>query len=610
MPRTKKSSSSSKLAQESKYAKKKVPELKNLLREYGIAIPSGAKKADLIVLLDDWESQNPSPSRGRSSSPKGGRRSPSPKGGRRSPTPMTPRSFAKAVKETKSKKQILEDCYGKYKFSKKDCEDGNKKYKKRGEYEDYVIGLYKGKHGGSSSEVQKLKKQLTAEKEKNAKEQKSLKKAAAEANQAAKKAEKAKKEAEKVTEKAKEVIETLTPLLSQEYKCNKVCDDKRKPYCYTTDGTCKGAVVKPKSGERKDTLYHLIGKNADVDRHIAMFNSKGHSRWPDVGGVESSKPKKPTPPKKVVEVKPKAAPAKKVVEAKPKAAPAKKVSGKAKCSYGSLKGDYNCGPDQYCSATGNCVKTVTAKNYILDVQGRKFLGSKSELEKLQDMLGGVIKDKGGKIIKGAVSERSGGLSPVIAGDTFILEESVSIDIVKPPVGKGRPKKPARTKKPSSSLNCWDNDGPTCPSDKPNCVYNKGCENIIEIGPGQGRLEIGSKTIYGKLDELETLNTLLGGDGEIIRSGVEDVTDSDLDVESGSESELEFEETVDVPRRNILAIEDKYVPKEPESSESEEESITLIEEESFFGEPSGGSETDTEIKKITEVFSKCLSSLSS
>ena len=143
-----------------------------------------------------------------------------------------------------------------------------------------------------------------------------------------------------------------------------------KSICYTEDGTCRKPVkngtpwgapsLKKKLGDEYyfDPETGLVGRKADVLAHIERWG-KSPRRSP------TPKRKSPTP---------------------------KRKSPKRKSLLNCQEKD--CGTDKVCNAkTGRCVKDTAAqrkKNYTLQVNGRTIVGNKSDIEKLQGILGGRI----------------------------------------------------------------------------------------------------------------------------------------------------------------------------------------------------------------------------
>jgi hypothetical protein len=462
----------------------------------------------------------------------------------RSPTPKRLSKDDVGRKKYKDVKLLRQACEDEYKL--KDCNSPQNKSRKA--LEDYIVANY----GVSIKNLEKKAKEVQ-EKEKK------VEKKAKEVQEKEKKVE---KKAKEVQEKEKKVEKA-----GGDYLCNKVCE-KGKPYCYTPDGLCKGARTKPKAGEHINKDYHLIGPSQDIERHVAMFKERGYStKWPVKDIKRASTPSRAAPVKSK--------------KSKEESAPVK--SKKSKKGVEHVHTDPSSG------------RTFVGEQNVIE--------SLSEKHREYEYIGEANRCSGDDMEKYGCSQ----------SEYCDIEEKFCKDDPRHPVGdyilyvKDGPNKGKKfignrkelkkiAKKVGGdydlysndfegSNECWAKNGNNCPDDK-TCRYRYGC-----VEPGRtaklSHLYFDGRKIYGEIGELETLRKALGG-GYIATS------------EEDSEIEIVEEPLIDVSIP--VQVQEEAVEWSDFEGSSDESSVDL-EEVSV-----SGSEKGAEIKKITEVFSKCLQSL--
>lgn len=181
-----------------------------------------------------------------------------------------------------------------------------------------------------------------------------------------------------------------------------------KSICYTEDGTCKKPIkngtpwgapsLKKKLGDEYyfDPETGLVGRKADVLAHIEKWGKSPRRSPTPKRRTPKKKPtprRSPTPKRRTPKKKstPRRSPTPKRKPTPKRRSPKRKASPK-KTLLNCQERD--CGTGKVCNAkTGRCVKDTPAqrkKNYTLQVNGRTIVGNKSDIEKLQGILGGRI----------------------------------------------------------------------------------------------------------------------------------------------------------------------------------------------------------------------------
>ena len=451
-------------------------------------------------------------------------------------TKKSPKKTLKVAKPSKKSKSLKSSSTPRTKYSKEkslpELKEECKKLK--------LAGCYGKKYDLAIKILSERERLLNAKEQKVNKKEKVVK----QKEKIVDKKEKVVKQKEKKVKQKEKEIDEVVAILGEK---SLLCKDReercvsRKSFCRTDTGECVGGAFKQK-GSKKDVKYKLVGSKNLIKDHI--------SYWSSSEKAPSEKQSK-----------------------------LKKVSSKKSCYD---KDAEDCESGSICSSvSGRCIKETQASmkdKYILTVSGRKILGKKEDLEKLQESLGGDLEKAtfGKKVKLGKCTDKDN--FTICKEDELCFAEDGKCK-------KGSWGKKEKMTKKEKELYFGKVDSAFLLDVGGRKIVVHNFEEMKRLRDVLGAKIVGIEGLegnvnfnkYGQSDELIKMLSEYGQSGELIKMLSEDGYSISLPVE-GEEFIEEEEEKEFIPEEEGEKEEEEEEEEEKEEEEEEEEEKEEEEEE--------------------------------